>query len=142
VRPGVVGVNGLDQLAERLLDLGVARSVLLGHPGEVVADEAPLGEHVGVLAGDRGVGGLERQPKLLDESAVGRLEGTGQLAAELHEAPVGHLRLHDPPPRPVARLQHDHIGAPRLQIERRRQAGQSRSHDHHVMPCHPAPLPF
>ena len=114
VRPGVVGVNALDQRAERLLDPGVARSVLVGHPGEVVADEAPLGEHVGVLTGDRGEGGLDRQPKILDQSAVGRLEGAGHLAAELHEASVGHLRLHNPPTGPVAGLQHEDIGAPRL----------------------------
>ena len=92
--------------------------------------------------GIEGKDGLERQAKLLDQSAVGRLEGAGHLAAELHQAAVGHLRLHDPPTGPVAGLEHDHIGAPRLQIERRRQPGQPGSNDHHVMPRHPAPLPF
>ena len=140
MRPGIVGVDGPDQLAERLLDLGVARPVLVRHPWKVLADEAPLGEHVGVVAGDRGEGVLDRQPELLDEAAVGRVEGADHLAAELHEAPVGHLRLHDPPTGPVAGLEHDHIGAPRLQIEGRRQPGQPRPHNHHVMPRHRAPL--
>jgi hypothetical protein len=38
------------------------------------------------------------------------VERADHLAAELHQAAVGERRLLDPTARPVARLEHEHVG--------------------------------
>ena len=81
-----------------------------------IADEAPLGEEVGLLAGIGDEGGLQGQPKLLHQPAVGGLVGAGELAAELHQAAVGEGRLEDPAAGAIARLEDDDVGSRRRQV--------------------------
>ena len=61
------------------------------------------------------------------------MEGRHHLAAELDQAPVGQLGLLHASARPRSGLQHDHVGAAARQSPRRRKAGQTGAHNHHVV---------
>jgi hypothetical protein len=62
------------------------------------------------------------------------VEGRDYLPAELHQAPVAQLGLLDASARASTRLEHDHVRARVGQSAGRRQAGESGSEHHHVMP--------
>ena len=105
-------------------------------PRPVAADHPPLGEQRDLLAGaGAGLGaesGDERQSELVDQPAVGGVEVADQLAAELHQAPVGKPRLLDPPAGAATGLDHDHVGAGCGQVARRAEPGEPGADDDDV----------
>ena len=56
------------------------------------------------------------------------MEVADELAAELHHPAVSDLGLLDPPARPVAGLEHAHIGAGPVQVARSCEPGQAGAH--------------
>ena len=133
MRPRVVGVDRRGQRAE--LRLRAIVRLLLG-PGQPVPEHAAEAQHPGVLAGQRRERVDEREPELVHEPAVRRVPGPDDLAAELDEPAVGELGLLHPPAGPVARLEHDHVGARGGQVARGRQAGQPGAQHGDVVAAH------
>ena len=60
------------------------------------------------------------------------MEVADELAAHLHGAAVGDLDLLDAAAGPVARLEHHHVAPARVQVARRREAGQAGAHHEDV----------
>ena len=75
---GIVGVDRRRELARTPPRRCVARPVGVAHPGVAVADESPLGEHLGFLAGRGGEGGTRSARAL--RPARGRRRETGRSA--------------------------------------------------------------
>ena len=133
MRPRVVRIDGGDELAEQPLDTLVVGALL----GRVEREAVLRATHavrqvVGRRTGDGRVRRIERQPELLDEPEVGGVRRPDQLAAELHRASVVHRDLLDPPSDPVARLEHEHVGAAEHEIARGGEPGQPGADDHDV----------
>ena len=87
-------VHAAGQLAEFLLGLGVARSVLSRSPRVAVADavaSASMKENRRVV-GEPAASSV--RPSLATSAQNAPADRAGQLAAELHQPPVGELRLH------------------------------------------------
>ena len=135
VRPRVVGVDGRGQRAEPLLG-GVERRALW--PGEPVAEDATLRQHPGVLARGRRERVDEREPELVDEPAVRRVPRADDLPAELQQPAVRQLGLLDATAGPVARLEHDHVGAGRGEVAGGREAREPGPQHRDVVAAHSA----
>jgi hypothetical protein len=96
---------------------------LAGTLGEVPAHHARLGD----------VAGLDLEPELRGQREVGGVEGADQLAAELDDAAVVEHRLLDAPAGPVARLEHEHVGAGGREVARGSEACQPGAEDQDVV---------
>jgi hypothetical protein len=133
MRPRVVRIDGRDELAKRALDTLVVRPLLHRLEGKAVLGSMDaVHEVVGRGAGDRRVRRVERQAELLDEAEVGRVRVPDHLAAELNGAAVVHGHLLDPTSDPLARLEHEHVGAAVHEIACGSKPGQASADDHDV----------
>ena len=73
--------------------------------------------------------GEDLDPQLAGETLHPRVVRADPLAAEVDRDPVAQGRVQQPPPDPVARLEHDHL-APRVgERPRRPQAGEAGADD-------------
>lgn len=135
MRPRIVGIDTLRQLPKLALRVFVAVAVAVVEERKAHADHAlPIGQHEGLLAGQRGKGRHDREVQLVDKPGIGGMEGRDDLPAELHQAPIAQLRLLHASPRASTRLEHDDVRARVRQPPRRRQPGESAAEHHHVMP--------
>lgn len=135
MRPRIVGIDALSQLPKLALHVFVALAVAVVEERKPLAHQAvTVGEHEGLLAGERGEGRHDRQLQLIDKPGIGRVERRDYLPAELHQAPVAQLGLLDASARASMCLEHDRVRARMGQPARRRQAGEAGSEHHHVMP--------
>ena len=130
--PGVVGV---DRLGEGPGQPGQPLSVgplLVGEPGELVADVHAVHQVGRHLAGVGDVARPQRQAELVDQPEVRGVDLADQLAAELDDAAVRKRRLLDPPPGPFAGLEHDDVDARPMQVARGREPAEARADDDDV----------
>ena len=130
--PGVVGV---DRLGEGPGQPGEPLSVgplLVGEPGELVADMHAVHQVGRHLAGVGDVARPQRQAELVDQPEVGGVDLADQLAAELDDAAVRKRRLLDPAAGPFAGLEHDDVDARPMQVARRREPAEARADDDDV----------
>ena len=133
MRPRVVRIDGGDELAEEPLHSLVVGSLL----GRVEREAVLRATHavrqvVRGRSGDRGVRRVEREPELLDETEVGRVRRPDQLAAELHRPTIVDRDLLDSPSDPLARLEHEHVGAAEHEIACSGEPGEPGADDHDV----------
>jgi hypothetical protein len=135
VRPRIVGIDTLRQPLKLALHVFVAVAVAVVEERKALADQpVAIGEHEGLLAGQRGKGRHDREVQLVDQPGIGGMEGRDYLPAELHQAPIAQLRLLHASSRASTRLEHDDVRARVRQPTRRRQPGESAAEHHHVMP--------
>ena len=123
---GIVRIDGGDELAEEALDPLVVGALLGSVEREPVlgaSDARPRGRTSSHRRPSR-VRRVERQPELLDEPEVRGVCLPDELAAELHRAGAVDGDLLDPPSDPVARLEHEHVGAAAHEIARSREPGE------------------
>ena len=75
---------------------------------------------------------LEREPELLDEPEVRRVDAADDLAAELRRAATVDIQLLHAPADAIARLEDGHVRAPRGEVARGGQAGEPGPEHEHV----------
>ena len=134
MRPRVGRVDRGRELAPELLDPLQVGALGLGRRKPFAADDAVV-EVEGRQPRRGRVARLDGQAELLDEPEVRGVEGPDQLAAELHGAHAVGRELFHAATHPVARLEHEHVGAGGRQVPRRRQSSEAGAENEDV--AHP-----
>ena len=138
MRPGIVGVDRGDERAVEALDPLVVGPLGRRREGPVLRADDALEEVVRRQSREAGIARLEREPELLHEAEVGGVERPHHLAAQLNRSPLVNAELLDAAAGPIARLEHDDVGAAGGQVARGSEAGEARTEHEHVRQAVPS----